>query len=195
MKKRGLLMVSAILSASMICSNGVQLQAGNALKTIYVTNNEKKTPPARTHELDDTEIPIEVQLYAEEYGAKKNICPELIEAIIEHESQFELEVVAITDLEHSVGPAQINLKCSDHYDRMEKLGLKVKDLNTYKGAIEFMADYLSDLFENYEDPAEVLMRYNGDKTGLKKYWKTGEISDYAKEILERSEELERRHGK
>lgn len=57
------------------------------------------------------------------------------------------------------------------------------------------ADYIEDLFKEYEDPAEVLMRYNGDRTGLKKYKKSGQISEYADKILTLSEELEVKHGK
>jgi len=143
----------------------------------------------------DEDIPEEVALYASIYGRMYNICPEFLEATMEHESQFVTTAVHESDIDHSVGPAQVNLKCKYHYDRMEKLGLTVEDLNTYEGAMYFMADLLCELFEDYEDPAEVLMRYNGDKTNLRKYWKTGEMSDYASEILERSMELERRHGK
>lgn len=39
------------------------------------------------------------------------------------------------------------------------------------------------------------MRYNGDRTGLKKYKKSGQISEYADKILTLSEELEVKHGK
>ena len=78
---------------------------------------------------------------------------------------------------------------------MERLGLTVEDLQTYEGAVKFNADYLGWLFENYEDPAEVLMRYNGDATGLRQYWEDGTISEYASGILARAEELEAKHGK
>jgi hypothetical protein len=149
----------------------------------------------RTHFYNDPDIPDEVEEAAELSEITYHILPELIEATLEHESGFRLNATAETDLEHSVGPAQVNLKCKDHLDRIERLGLTVEDLKTYEGAVKFNADYLGWLFANYEDPAEVLMRYNGDKTGLQQYWKDGTISDYAQEILERAEELEAKHGK
>jgi hypothetical protein len=56
------------------------------------------------------------------------------------------------------------------------------------------ADYLHDLFEEHEDAATVLMLYHGEKNAVSK-GKSGNVSSYAKGILERSEELERFHGK
>ena len=44
----------------------------------------------------------------------------------------------------------------------------------------------------YEDAATVLMVYHGEKDAVSKS-RRGEISDYAKGILERSQELERLH--
>ena len=55
-------------------------------------------------------------------------------------------------------------------------------------------DYLHDLFEEYEDAATVLMIYHGEKNAVSK-GKSGNISSYATGILERSEELERIHGR
>lgn len=57
------------------------------------------------------------------------------------------------------------------------------------------ADYLAELAERYDDIGMVLMVYNGDSRA-KDYQKTGNgLSDYANDILELSEQLEREHGK
>lgn len=192
--KGGILAAAAVMAMS--CPIKADAETINTLYAGRESVEYKESKWIEAHGFrEDPEIPDDVEMYADIYGREYNICPEFLEATMEHESQFETLAVHDSSIDYSVGPAQVNLKCSYHYDRMEKLGLTVEDLNTYEGAMYFMADLFCELFEDYEDPAEVLMRYNGDKTNLRKYWKTGEMSDYASEILERSMELERRHGK
>ena len=140
-------------------------------------------------------IPEDIKAAAEEYGQQFGICPEIIEAIAEHESQFVTTAVNDTELEHSVGILQINLKCKDHQKRLKKYGLTENDLKDVQNSVLVACDYLAELFDAYEDPAEVLIRYNGDKTGYQNYRDEGELSDYAAEILERAGELEELHGK
>ena len=53
---------------------------------------------------------------------------------------------------------------------------------------------LLELFEKYEDPALVLMIYHGESKAQQKY-DNGQISSYAKKILDRACELERMRGK
>ena len=60
------------------------------------------------------------------------------------------------------------------------------------GSMAVAADYLSELFEAYEDPAAVLMAYNGDSR-VDEYLAGGEASDYANSILEMTRELEIRY--
>ena len=79
--------------------------------------------------------------YLEYVCEQKAICPELVQAIIETESNW-------------VG-----------------------------------VDYLQELTRRYVDQAMVLMIYNGDSRAWK-FWETGEMSEYARKILERAEELE-----
>ena len=74
-----------------------------------------------------------------------------------------------------------------HQDRMEKYG--VTDLTDPYDNILLGVDYLAELFRHYEDPAMVLMVYNGDSRAWD-YWETGEMSEYAAKILERAAELE-----
>lgn len=118
--------------------------------------------------------------YANEYC----ICPELVMAIIERESTGNPNAIN----GNCKGLMQISEKW--HVDRMDKLG--VTDIYDTVGNIQVGVDYLSELFLKYEDAATVLMVYHGEKDAVKKSSR-GEISDYAKGILERSQELERLH--
>ncbi len=139
----------------------------------------------------DDDIPYDVQECAQIYGQMYDIWPEFLEAIAFTESSY----IPTAENGSCVGLMQINLDCSDQIERMERLGLHEEDMKTEDASMIVAADYLRELFDKYKDPAEVLIRYNGDRTGLRKYRKTGEISDYAKKVLELSEQLERKHGK
>ena len=113
---------------------------------------------------------------------QKDICPELVQAIIETESNWDPEARN----GDCVGLMQISEYW--HQDRMERLG--VTDLTDPYDNILVGVDYLAELFRRYEDPAMVLMLYNGDSRAWK-FWETGEMSEYAARILDRAAELER----
>lgn len=85
---------------------------------------------------------------------------------------------------------QVNPKW--HRERMEKLG--VIELADGYSNILTGTDYLSELAQEYEDPARVLMEYNGDSQA-QELTEAGKMSRYAKKILELSDKLERLHGK
>ena len=112
------------------------------------------------------------------------ICPELVMAIIERESEG--------DPNATNGSCKGIMQISErwHSDRIDRLG--VADIYDTVGNIHVGVDYLSDLFLKYEDAATVLMVYHGEEDAVSKSSR-GEISDYAKCILERSQELERLH--
>lgn len=122
------------------------------------------------------------QAYIEVVCEQKDICPEFVQALIEQESNWK------PDARNGdcVGLMQISEKW--HQDRMEKYG--VTDLTDPYDNILIGVDYLAELFRRYEDPAMVLMIYNGDSRAWR-YWETGEMSKYAAKILERAAELER----
>ena len=111
-----------------------------------------------------------------------DICPELVQALIETESNWDPEARN----GDCIGLMQISEDW--HQDRMEKYG--VTDLTDPYDNILLGVDYLAELFRHYEDPAMVLMVYNGDSRAWD-YWETGEMSEYAAKILERAAELER----
>lgn len=121
-----------------------------------------------------------------EYGEQYNICPELLMAIIERESAGK------PDAENGSCKGLMQISVKWHSDRMERLG--VTDIFDKRSNILVGADYLSELFEKYGDVAIVLMTYHGEKNVVEKA-ENGNISKYAEGILERSEELERLHGK
>ena len=79
-----------------------------------------------------------------------------------------------------------------HMERAERIG--IYSLFNPRDNILAGADYLSELFKEYQDMGTVLMVYNGtaDAAGL---GEKGKYSNYAEKIMERTEQLERLHGK
>lgn len=124
--------------------------------------------------------------YIEIVCQEHNICPELVEAIIERESNWNPGA----QNGDCIGLMQISEKW--HRDRMQRL--EVTDLADPYGNILVGVDYLTELFDKYEDVGMVLLVYNGSSMA-NDYWNTGELSSYAEKILTRSAELERIHGK
>lgn len=159
-------------------------------KAVYEPITEPKVVYARNDDivisrLIDDGIPTEVKKAAEKWGNHYGICPELIEALAYQESRFIPDIVSADG--SCIGLCQVNPSC--HKARMEKLG--VTDLTDIDGNIAVATDYLEELFEQYEGDVDILlMAYNGDSS-----YKNGHISRYAAEILERSEDYERLHGK
>ncbi|MBQ1292714.1 MAG: transglycosylase SLT domain-containing protein [Clostridiales bacterium] len=134
-------------------------------------------------------IPTEISQNAEIIGHEFNICPELLEAIAYYESSYQ----ATAKNGPCMGLMQVNAHI--HKDRFTEAGWSEKDWDDAYKNMFVAASYLHDLFVEYEDVAEVLYRYNGDTTNLERYHKSGYLSHYVQAILNKSEELERQHGK
>lgn len=136
----------------------------------------------------DSDIPEDVQLAAIEYGEIYGICPEFLMAIAFYESSYRPDAVNGS----CKGLMQININAQ--YERMDDMGITEADLwNPYEN-MKVAADYLRELFERYEEPSVVLMKYNGDA----RVWELterGEMSVYAHNVLKLSAELEEKHGK
>lgn len=135
----------------------------------------------------DTYIPKEVQEACIKYGEEYNICPELLMAICEKESSGRADAVNGT----CKGLMQINEIY--HRDRMERLG--VTDIYDIESNVKLAADYLSELFKQNEDTYLVLMTYNMGYKRAKQLYEQDIYSKYAVSVTERTDELERIHGK
>ena len=122
----------------------------------------------------------------EKYGEEYHICPELLESIIEAESGGNQYA------RHGSCKGLMQVSTRWHTNRMERLG--VTDIYDVDGNVHVGADYLAELFEEYEDASYVLDIYNGNSKA-EEYYEQGIISDYADKVLTLSEKLERLHGK
>jgi soluble lytic murein transglycosylase-like protein len=165
--------IVGVLLGVAILSQPIQVKA-NALSYI---------PP---QEVDG--IPTEITQYAEIIGNEFNICPELLEAIAFYESSYDPEVTN----GNCKGLMQVNPTV--HKLRFEEAGWTTSDWDNAYINMYIAADYLSELFEKYEDVGIVLGVYHGESNAVEN-GKTGNLSSYTKKILKRSEELERAHGK
>ena len=125
--------------------------------------------------IDPTYIEICTEV-GEEYG----ICPELLMALIERESSGHADAQNGS----CKGLCQVSEKW--HKDRMERLG--VTDIFDPYGNILLAADYLTELGADHLDIAVCIGTYHGESH-------PEIMSNYTEWILERSEELERLHGK
>lgn len=123
-----------------------------------------------------------IDKHIEVIGKLYHISPALIKSIIYQESRYDPK--ARTG--KCVGLMQVNTYW--HKDRAKSLG--VTDLYDPYGNILVGVDYLSELFKKYEDPALVLMLYNMKHKTAFSLHKKGKISDYAREVLARSDSLQ-----
>lgn len=127
--------------------------------------------------------------YCEEIGQKYNICPELIQAIVEQESNYNPNAHGSSD---DTGLMQVIPKWNR--DRMKRLG--ITDLYDPYQNILCGTDLIAELAEKYGDPYLVLMCYNeGEYGGAVERYNSGKYSNYAVSIMERAAELEDAHGK
>lgn len=176
----------------------IEYESGTLEDPAYQIMMQKRQQAAKEAlELLGVEIPEEIIELTEIVGQKYEICPELLQAIIWQESRC---IPSVKNASCS-GLMQINVSNSFNKNHIKEMA---EDKNlTYSEAIfnaeiniEAGAQLLKYLFDNYgDDPAEILMRYNGDSTNLKKYKNGGDMSPYAQDTLEISELLERAHGK
>lgn len=134
-------------------------------------------------------IPEEIRTVTEIVGHELNICPELLQAIAYKESRYD--PAAVNGIH--VGLMQVNVKV--HEDRILEMGWTVDDMtDAYKNCY-IAADYLCELFEEYEDVGIVLSIYSGNWKALRNYKEYGFLCPYAEEVLDKSYELEETHDK
>lgn len=127
----------------------------------------------------------------EEVGQIYGICPELLQSIIFYESSYRADA----ECGGCKGLMQINE--STHSDRIKRIKAEYRiSNNIFNPRLNVLvgADYLAELFEEYEDVGLVLMIYHGESKAIQNA-DNGKLSSYAKKILIKSEEEEREHGK
>lgn len=130
---------------------------------------------------NDTCLSDEIRGACIEYGNEYGICPTILMALIETESRGQADAVG----GGCMGLAQVNPKW--HADRMKRLG--VTDIFDVHGNILVATDYLAELRDTYGEISLVLDIYHGDSKAFDNH-RDGILSDYAREILERSAEME-----
>lgn len=130
----------------------------------------------------DTDVPFEVAQSAEYYGGMYGIDPQLITAICFTESSYNPYAengpcLGIMQVNTDVHTDVMKNKCiSDIYDINQNINCGTWVLYQY--------------MQEDDDIAVVLMKYNGDKTGLSRYKETGEVSEYTEKILALQQRLE-----
>ena len=137
---------------------------------------------------EETGVPEEIYQYAEVIGDEFNICPELLMALAERESCFQ------ADAENGSCKGLLQVNATTHKQRFVDAGWSSSEWSDAYKNMYVGADYLHDLFEQYEDVGIVLGVYHGERNAVSK-GKSGNLSSYVTKILERSEELERLHGR
>ena len=111
-----------------------------------------------------------------------NVEPELVMSVVWHESRYNPNVISSANC---VGLMQI----SPFWHKSRAYELGVESLFDPKGNILVGVDYLSELIKQYEDVRLALMLYNMDHDKALELYNKGEISYYAKSVLERAEML------
>ena len=131
-------------------------------------------------------VPLEDSLQSFIFGRceRYGIDPAIVFAMIEVESKFDRD--AIGDRGNSLGLMQIQPKW--HEERMERLGCD--DLLDPYQNVEVGIDYLSELVGMGRGLEWALMAYNGGYSYANAYVSRGEVSHYAREVLDISDELE-----
>lgn len=138
-------------------------------------------------EYSDTRIDDEYVGYIIDISEQYGVAPELIEAIIEAESGGDADAVSPHG---AIGLMQIVPKYNE--DRMERLG--VTDLHDPYSNILVGTDLLMEYADRYEDLPTVLMCYNeGEYSDAVNRADDGYISEYAKKVIRRSDQLQRLH--
>lgn len=137
-----------------------------------------------TYKLCDIPLDAELQIWVFDYCKDKKLNPYLIFAMCEKESQYNAN--AVGDSGRSLGIMQIQEQW--HQERMDKLGCT--DLMDARQNMMVGIDILMDLYSKCNDTAWVLMAYNGGEAYANRNYSAGNISEYARYIMTRAEEME-----
>lgn len=152
--------------------------------TTAIVEVETETVAEPTYKLCDIPLDAELQIWVFDYCKDKKLNPYLIFAMCERESQYKAD--AVGDSGRSLGIMQIQEQW--HQERMDRLGC-TDLLNPYQN-VTVGIDILIDLYSKCNDTAWVLMAYNGGEAYANRNYNVGNISEYARYIMTRTEEME-----
>lgn len=138
------------------------------------------------HVLYDIPLDDKLQDYIIETSEERGVDPAIIIAMIERESQFDIDVIG--DRGKAFGLMQIHPRW--HSDRMERLG--VTDLLDPYQNVTVGIDIMAELLDGGESVEWALMAYNGGYAHANRHIEAGTLSEYATDVLKFAEELERR---
>lgn len=127
----------------------------------------------------------QINLYVDEIcKLYTSVDPYLVKSMIWHESRYNPNCKSSAG---AIGLMQVIPKW--HRDRMEHHG--VTDLTDPYGNILVGVDYLNDLYRTNgsDKTALVLMLYNMSHTKAYELYESGQISSYAKSVMDRAEKL------
>lgn len=152
--------------------------------TAIVEEVVPETVAEPTYKLCDIPLSQELQIWLIDYCKDIHINPYMIMAMCERESQYNAN--AVGDSGRSLGIMQIQPKW--HEWRMDNLGCT--DLMDAKQNMMVGIDILMELYSKCNDTAWVLMAYNGGSAYANRNYNAGNISEYARYIMTRAEEME-----
>lgn len=133
----------------------------------------------------DVELDAELQEWIYNYCMERKISPALVMAVIEKESQCDIN--AMGDAGEAIGLMQIQVRW--HKERMQ--ALEATELTDSRQNITVGVDYLLELFKTNPEVEWVLNAYNGGQTYANRMQEKGITTDYAAAILARAAEIER----
>ena len=136
--------------------------------------------------LEYYDVPLDDELQSFIFGRceRHNIDPAIVIAMIDVESKFKSD--AVGDRGAAYGLMQVQPRW--HTERIDRLG--VDDLLDPYQNVEVGVDYLGELVAKGRGIEWALMAYNGGYSYANSYVSRGEVSDYAREVMEIAANLE-----
>ena len=179
------MILATLMCAAVVISGMVMVEAGTqkeqaeireqtAPKAVAVAPKVVKEPVLKYW--DSVPLDAHLQNYIVETSDTYGIAPEIVMAMIERESEFD--ITNIGDEGNAYGLMQIWPKW--HYQRMQSLGCT--DLLDPYHNVTVGIDYLAELAKKYGDMGKALTAYNRGSY-------EGTITEYAKAVLAAAERL------
>ena len=179
-----LLTVSAIATVAVVCCERTEVHTAEAATDIeLVVHEAEEVSNAQAVAIYPVPLDEDLQLFIIRSCEARHIDPAVVMAMIEKESSYTAS--AVGDGGDSLGLMQIQPRW--HSERMLELGCEDL-LNPYQN-VTVGIDILATLSETGKPIEWVLMAYNGGVKYAYKKEAAGEVSSYAKEVLQISNRL------